>query len=149
MRFLLIMQKKLHNGLKIIKLSQAMKRKVTVVIITLIIILIGGYYYEQANTRSQHKGLYQKGPLSNPNIETANFVAANEGPTVNEIELKSQLEELNEQLIDARAELKLAQDKLILSTSKNTILENDLQDSRDTLETLQKVLERIAESMPK
>ncbi len=143
MRSLLIMQKKLRNGLAIIKLSQVMKRKVTVVIITLIIILIGGYYYEQENTRSQQKAF-------NPDIETANFTtAANEGPTANEIELKSQLEELNEQLINARAELKLAQDKLILSTSKNTILENDLQDSRDTLETLQKVLERIAESMPK
>ena len=143
MRSLLIMQKKLRNGLTIIKLSQVMKRKVTVVIITLIIILIGGYYYEQENTRSQQKAF-------NPDIETANFTAAaNEEPTANEIELKSQLEELNEQLINARAELKLAQDKLILSTSKNTILENDLQDSRDTLETLQKVLERIAESMPK
>jgi septal ring factor EnvC (AmiA/AmiB activator) len=78
-------------------------------------------------------------------MERANFTAASEGPTANEIELKSQLEELNEQLINARAELKLVQDKLILSTSKNTILEKDLQDSRDTLETLQKVLERISD----
>ena len=122
-----------------------MKRKVTVVIITLIIILFGGYYYEQENTRSQQNGSYQKGPLSNSDIERANFTAASEGPTANEIELKSQLEELNEQLINARAELKLAQDKLILSTSKNIILEKDLQDSRDTLETLQKALERISD----
>ena len=127
-----------------------MNRKLTVVIITLIIILIGGYYYEQENTRSQQKGLYLKGPLSNSNIERANFTTAvNEGPTTNEIELNRQLEELNEQLINARAELKVTQDKLIISTSKNTILEKDLQDSRDTLETLQKALERISESSTK
>ena len=120
-----------------------MKRKVTVVIITLIIILIGGYYYKQENIRSQQNTF-------NPDIETTNFTTtANEGPTANEIELKFQLENLNEQLINARAELKLVQQKLILSTSKNTILEKDLQESRDTLETLQKVLERLAESMPK
>jgi len=127
-----------------------MKRKLIVVIVTLIIILIGGYYYGKENMQYQGDVSPEKVTSAKwglPNKDTAEKwePPTKSGPTTNEIELKSQLEDLDEQLINTRAELKLTQEKLILANSKNTILEKDLEDARDTLETLQKVLERLSE----
>jgi len=60
--------------------------------------------------------------------------------------LASQLDDINNQLIDVRSELRTTQQKLIVSASKSTVLEDELAQTREKIKAFQPIKQELEEA---
>ncbi len=60
--------------------------------------------------------------------------------------LASQLDDINNQLIDVRSELRTTQQKLIVSASKSTVLEDELAQTREKIKAFQPIEQELEEA---
>ena len=60
--------------------------------------------------------------------------------------LASQLDDINNQLIDVRSELRTTQQKLIVSASKSTVLEDELAQTKEKIKAFQPIEQELEEA---
>ena len=60
--------------------------------------------------------------------------------------LASQLDDINNQLIDVRSELRTTQQKLIVSASKSTVLEDELAQTREKIKAFQPIEQELEDA---
>lgn len=60
--------------------------------------------------------------------------------------LASQLDDINNQLIDVRSELRTTQQKLIVSASKSTVLEDELAQTKEKIKAFQPIKQELEEA---
>ena len=117
-----------------------MEQKANIASVILIIALIASYFFFQSKIDTLESQL--ESPIIA--VESSNYIASVESP------LQSQLDDLNGQLITTRAELQSIQQKLILSTSKFQVLEDELaqmKDARPELSAIKVELEDTKEEL--
>ena len=102
-----------------------MEQKSNIASVVLIIALIASYFFFQNKIDTLESQLESPATVSATVEETSSFVASDDNS------LKAQLDDLNSQLITSRGELKSVQQKLILSTSKSQVLEDEVAQMKD------------------
>jgi len=116
-----------------------MEQKANIASVVLIIALIASYFFFQNKIDTLESQL--ESPVT---VESSSYIASDESP------LESQLDDLNNQLITTRSELQSIQQKLILSTSKSQVLEDEvaqMKDARPELSTVKGELEDTKEKL--
>lgn len=97
-----------------------MEQKANIASVVLIIALIASYFFFQNKIDTLESQL--ESPAT---VETLGYVTSDSGS------LESQLDDLNSQLITTRGELQSIQQKLIISTSKSQVLEDEVAQMKD------------------
>jgi len=97
-----------------------MEQKANIASVVLIIALIASYFFFQNKIDTLESQL--ESPAT---VETLSYVTSDSGS------LESQLDDLNSQLITTRGELQSIQQKLIISTSKSQVLEDEVAQMKD------------------
>jgi chromosome segregation ATPase len=115
-----------------------MGQKANIASVVLIIALIASYFFFQNKIDTLESQLSS----TDSDSETVSDTYSSNGSsyiTSSDSSLKSQLDDLNSQLIATRGELHSVQQKLILSTSKSQVLEDEvaqMKDARPEVQTL-------------
>lgn len=118
-----------------------MEQKANIASVVLIIALIASYFF------FQNKIDTLESQLGSPDVEEvdgSSYSSSDDSP------LESQLDDLNSQLIATRGELQAVQQKLILSTSKSQVLEDEvaqMKDARPEVQTLKTQLAATEEQL--
>jgi len=112
-----------------------MSQKTAFYVLSLIVIFFIGYYYAKINLELSETNIDVTNTPSSDHILQEELAEIIESKN----ELQTQLDELNSQLIIARAKLKTVQQQLILSSSKSKVYENELNQIDDD----QKVIKPI------
>ncbi|HIL20147.1 MAG TPA: hypothetical protein EYG22_00880 [Candidatus Thioglobus sp.] len=124
-----------------------MEQKANIASVVLIIALIASYFF------FQNKIDTLESQLSSTDSETVSDTYSSNGSSYiasSDSTLESQLDDLNSQLIATRGELQSVQQKLILSTSKSQVLEDEvaqMKDARPEVQTLKTQLAATEEKL--
>lgn len=112
-----------------------MEQKANIASVVLIIALIASYFF------FQNKIDTLESQLGSPDVEEvdgSSYSSSDDSP------LESQLDDLNSQLIATRSELQAVQQKLILSTSKSQVLEDEVAQMKDARPEVQSLKTQLA-----
>ena len=112
-----------------------MEQKANIASVVLIIALIASYFF------FQNKIDTLESQLGSPDVEEvdgSSYSSSDDSP------LESQLDDLNSQLITTRSELQAVQQKLILSTSKSQVLEDEVAQMKDARPEVQSLKTQLA-----
>ena len=112
-----------------------MEKKVNIASLLLIIALIASYFFFLDKIETLESQLTVTDTVeSEPAVIT--------DPPI----LASQLDDINNQLIDVRSELRTTQQKLIVSASKSTVLEDELAQTREKIKAFQPIEQELEEA---
>jgi len=118
-----------------------MEQKANIASVVLIIALIASYFFFQNKIDALES---QLGSPDVEEVDSSSYSSSDDSP------LESQLDDLNSQLVAARGELQAVQQKLILSTSKSQVLEDEvaqMKDARPEVQTLKTQLAATEEQL--
>ena len=112
-----------------------MEKKVNIASLLLIIALIASYFFFLDKIETLESQLTVTDTVeSEPAVIT--------DPPI----LASQLDDINNQLIDVRSELRTTQQKLIVSASKSTVLEDELAQTKEKIKAFQPIEQELEEA---
>lgn len=112
-----------------------MEKKVNIASLLLIIALIASYFFFLDKIETLESQLTVTDTVeSEPAVIT--------DPPI----LASQLDDINNQLIDVRSELRTTQQKLIVSASKSTVLEDELAQTKEKIKAFQPIKQELEEA---
>ena len=124
-----------------------MEQKANIASVVLIIALIASYFFFQSKIDTLES------QLNSTDSETVDGTNSSNGSSYiasSNSSLESQLDDLNSQLIATRGELQSVQQKLILSTSKSQVLEDEvaqMKNARPELNVITNALENTIEKL--
>ena len=112
-----------------------MEKKVNIASLLLIIALIASYFFFLDKIETLESQL-----TVTDTVESERAVITD--PPI----LASQLDDINNQLIDVRSELRTTQQKLIVSASKSTVLEDELAQTKEKIKAFQPIEQELEEA---
>ena len=112
-----------------------MEKKVNIASLLLIIALIASYFFFLDKIETLESQL-----TVTDTVESERAVITD--PPI----LASQLDDINNQLIDVRSELRTTQQKLIVSASKSTVLEDELAQTKEKIKAFQPIKQELEEA---
>jgi len=121
-----------------------MEQKGNIISVVLAIALIAVYFVMQGNIDDLESQLNSTETIAESSEETtegSSYIASDTSS------LESQLDDLNNQLITARGELQSVQQKLILSTSKSQVLEDEVAQMKDARPQVKELENLLAEAV--
>jgi len=120
-----------------------MEQKANIASVVLVIALIASYFFFQNKIETLESQLSST-DADTEVVEISSYIPSDSSS------LQEQLNDLSEQLIIARGELQTIQQKLILSTSKTQVLEDEaaqITDARPELKSVKKELVEVKEEL--
>ena len=112
-----------------------MEKKVNIASLLLIIALIASYFFFLDKIETLESQL-----TVTDTVESERAVITD--PPI----LASQLDDINNQLIDVRSELRTTQQKLIVSASKSAVLEDELAQTKEKIKAFQPIKQELEEA---
>jgi len=112
-----------------------MEKKVNIASLLLIIALIASYFFFLDKIETLESQL-----TVTDTVESERAVITD--PPI----LASQLDDINNQLIDVRSELRTTQQKLIVSASKSTVLEDELAQTKEKIKAFQPIEQELEDA---